>query len=413
MKTIATSILCALFLAVPAHGQLLKDLGDSVKKRVNREIDKTVDEALDEVFDETRDKRGDSSSKSKSNRNDTNKPRYPYKSFSEAVAAEYSPPKPSAECAENPYIRRGEWEKAPDALYYQPTADETRYERDIGAVMDRIQELVSAHNPRPLAAAPIWYRWFEQRDHAPLTFVPEIMNYHHVSAYFPYSCLMGAKVDRTHETPNWLKIEVNSHNLAETTPQWSINEALNTGYFTIAAQHETWDGYPVMERIPKGPWRTTRLKYSVLVHRPGELPYRVLTRGEFLAMNHKYVDSVKSSAADRATRHKNLAALERKYAGTLDEPANIDQSSWRTRNIDSAETTEKAIRYGFQDIFVAPDEGHMFVETNPDYFRRDIPKWKPQFIWVNINVPLRNAAGYHLAEVMKTFDYDSLRQLLD
>lgn len=335
-------------------------------------------------------------------------------------------------CPENPATKKGIWKKDPDKNYYEPTVHpETKKNKAaISRVLDSIANIFIRSNPEPEGSYARWYKYFEPENDSVTTPNLAFTNYQFISLFLPYVCEKGV-IKPTTETDVWIYVHVNGFWPSGNVLLHEMNSALGEKLFTLPPQRGTLGGYPVFEPIPKGEWDNPWLIfYSVLVHKPGKLPYVPVTKAEFFELNRKLIEVKEKEYkagierqrknmgekwyTERADQIKkqfqgmrdNLEQLMKLYEKELNQPAILRQWDWTIRGIEIANPTQK-------NLFTTANRGYQLVRANPDYMDQAQEKWKPQFMWVEWFKPLAKANGLALDKVMhEKFDFKELGKLL-
>lgn len=305
------------------------------------------------------------------------------------------------DCAEDPTLKTGIWKKDPDKNYYAPTVHPATLKNKaaISTVLDSIASVFIQSNPQPVGSYAKWYKYFTTDWDSVTSPDLSFTNYQFISLFLPYICEKGV-VKPFSLTDTWLYVHVNGFWPSGHTLQHEINERLGENLYTLPPQRGSLGGYPVFEPVPKGekddPWL---IFYSVLIHRPGQLPYVPLTKREFFQINRRLIAGMEKEYQAGVARQRknmgedwyrertekikeqfdgirnNLDQLEKLYAGEMDQPAILRTWEWTIRNLEIANPAQK-------NLFTTANRGYQLVRSNPGYMDPRQPKWKPQFMWV-------------------------------
>jgi hypothetical protein len=341
-------------------------------------------------------------------------------------------------CPEEPAQKKGVWKNYPDdgldGFELHPVT--MKYKAQIGHELDSIVKLFIKYNPAPTGSEAKWKRSLRTEWDSLTSPDPSFTNYMYTGGYFPYICSNGV-VKAFSQTDTWVYVHVNGFWCSGYTIQHEINNALGEKLFTLPPQRAMLKGYPVFEPIPKGetdsPWLVF---YSVLIHKPGKLPYTTVTKREFFDLYKRLVDAsekkelysydIKNASAyqiknngedwyriqsERVKKkyqdiNNNLRKLEKVNEKEMDQPAILRGWDCTVRTIEIANPEQN-------DLFTTAASGFQLVRANPSYMDRKQEKWKPQFIWVEWQkvVGLQNSA--ELDKVMREkFDFTKLGDLL-
>jgi len=329
---------------------------------------------------------------------------------------------------------KGKWIALPYNGSYNTTETSSR--------IDQIHDLVSKFYPEPTGVDVTWHRatgksYFGAKrkyytpDGGNLTFdyynLPHFTYYYYNAAFFPYQCEYG----KTHslrptypgETGTTLNIIAN-FTLGEVAPDdsWTINGLPVLLYKPpIAVKDGIEYSYPE-------PGRNTR---QLLIHRKGILPYKTVTRKQYLdyciIYHTKIWDEtirnfeqmpVRSLEEQESEKKAKLDKLHKDYGNDPKKlKANVDYylSGYQTdqqrrdeqvlkakKNKDDeskkfTDELEKTTREGLlespamvlnkyhpEPVFETdPAKGLLLITENPDYIRRELPKYVPQFFIVS------------------------------
>lgn len=335
-------------------------------------------------------------------------------------------------CPENPYTKKGTWvhEKDGGFNYNNAHPEALKNKKNISAVLDSIAGLLMKYNPQPEGSYAKWVKILKTDIDSVSSPDPSFANYEIESWFLPYVCNKGV-VEPFNATDTWLYVDVNDYWCSGHTLQHEMNSALGERLFTLPPQRGTLGGYPVFEPVPKGEKDYSWLIfYSVLVHKPGKLPYVPVTKAEFFELNRKLIEVKEKEYkagierqrknmgedwyTERADQIKkqfqgmrdNLEQLMKLYEKELNQPAILREWEWTIRGIEIANPTQK-------NLFTTANRGYQLVRANPDYMEKTQAKWKPQFIWVEWFKVVGKPNSEALDKVMhEQFDFKELGKLL-
>ncbi len=338
--------------------------------------------------------------------------------------------------------------------------------------LNEIHDLVLNIYPQPIGLDAVWHRtagksyFGAKRKYYPtndgsLTFdylnLPHFTYFYYNALFFPYQCQYG----KTHsliptypgETSTSLNIIAN-FTLGEMAPDdtWTINGLPVVMYKPpITSKEGVEFAYPE-------PGATTR---QVLVHRKGVLPYIPVTRKQYLdyciiyhtKLHDKTITNleqmpVRSPEVQEKEKKDKLDKFQQQFAndpkklkanvdyylsGYQTDQQRRDEQVVKSKNYKADELKkftdelEKTTREGLLDspamILVKyysnpvfendPAKGSILVTENPDYIRRDLPKYVPQLFIVSLTwydlPPLKK-----FAEIFEqTFPFEKLQAMID
>jgi hypothetical protein len=271
-----------------------------------------------------------------------------------------------------------------------------KYVKNEMAVVDTIGNMFMKIDPKPIGSHAEWCTTFVPTDSITC---PDhsLANYLYDASYQPYIC-DGGKVELNIKANLWVAISINDTYAAGTTWVKDLNTDLGDSLFTLSPQRGTLGGFPMFYPDAGGdPDNPQREYYSVLIHYPGKLPYKPISKRELLDMSLKMID-VNEAAFFKGCDHQvslgyerntdneermrqnyqvmreNMAAQRKLNEKTHDQPAILKESGWSIITIRNTDATER--------LFSTANKGYQLVRRNPDYVDKTREKWKPQYIWL-------------------------------
>lgn len=358
---------------------------------------------------------------------------------------------------------KGRWAKMVDL---GTTSSPEAYKR-----LEAIQNLLFTMYPEPVGVDAAWRRnigmsyfgakhQYSNSKKVPSDFLnlPHFFQYSYSCGFFDYYCYDGKMIPGyPGETSAVLKVFANTltHFIGD-----GLDCDMNIGGLPVKMRYplkEKWKGYDLYTS------EAGSSTNSVLIHRPGMLPYIPVTRKQYLdhSIEHltKMYDKMIRDAEQMPVRSTEEQEKEKKIK--LDKfqkdfgndakklKANIDYylSGYETdqqRRDEQVNKTkkdkadiikryqdelEKTTKEGLLDdpacivtvhmpdqitpILVAEDKGPMLVTDNPDYIRKDLPKHIPQFFvltWQGMSKGVRGEVGKIIKE---KFPIEKLQAMID
>lgn len=421
-------LLCfVLFFTNTASAQILKKLGDKVSKKIenatNTKIDNTVDKTIDKTIDKISNPETDNkSSESKDKTKEKSKPSDKTSRAPETKQTTQAQPvtqsdntskktRANDDCAKDAEKKKGSWKKSEEFNYTDPTTEEKRLTPNMNRVMDAIAELVIKYNPAPTGSQAEWEQWFTRS--ADTVSRPErsIYTYEFAGKFLPYICDKG-KIVASGITDTWMFVRVNRFHPSEITEQHQINAAFGEKIFSLGKQRGTLGGYPYFEPAPTGIRSTPEVLYStVLISRPGQLPYTPVTKGELLNICKKWLAMAETgkfkATGNVVAMRTNLDKLFQLNQDEMDKPAIIRSTRWNFNELSNTDP-------GKQNIFTTPADGYQLLRPNPAYVNTSLSKWKPQFLVVTWYRVTGKTNSTELDKAMKEqFDFKKLGALIN
>ncbi len=414
---------CVLFFTNTSSAQILKKLGDKVNRKienaVNTSIDKTIDKTIDKISHPESD---NNSSKTKEKTKDKTQPSdntsrksdaKPTTQTTRGINNDHASNKTQAtdDCQKEAEKKKGSWEKSAEFNYEYPTTDEKRFKPNMNRVMESIAALVTKYNPTPTGSQAKWEQWFTRSADTVSRPDRSIYTYEFVGKFRPYVCNKG-KIEVSGITDTWMFVRINRFHPSEITEQHQINAAFGDKMFSLGKQLGTLGGYPYFEPAPSGIRQIPEVLYStVLISRPGQLPYTAVTRGEFLNICKKWLGMVESgklkATGNAGTMRANLDKLFQLNKEDMNEPAIIRNPEWNFNDLSRIDADR-------QNIFTTPEEGYQLLRANPAYVNTSLSKWKPQFMVVTWYRVAGKQNSVELDKAMREhFDFKKLEALIN
>lgn len=286
--------------------------------------------------------------------------------------------------------------------------------------LQSIQQLVQEAIPQPLGLEAKWkmmggnYRFAHDLENQ------NGFQTHHavyMCGFFYYDCWGDDPnyVAYSGETSTWLTVDFNGGNAPKNALGQSEHTTINgLPVYQLFPVVEKWKGYELLTR--PGSTETGGNNRYLLVHRKDEQPYLPISRKQYLEEYQTWITKFfeemiewMKNEPDQLQIYKKLKTdlLSRwqaefnksKSLGLLDSPAVIRE--WHSV------LTEEPI------FVTAAEGGGRLVTENPAYFRRGLPKYNPQLIWVQWSWN-NNAAGMNFRKMIEeNFMVEKLQAMID
>ena len=338
--------------------------------------------------------------------------------------------------------------------------------------LEAIQNLLFTVYPEPVGVDAAWRRhngisyfgatqkYFDPKE-GPTNFIglPHFFQFTYECGFFDYYCYDGKMIPGyPGETGAVIKIFAN--NLTHFIGAGFNDCDMNIGGLRVKMRYplkEKWKGYNMY--TPEA----GSSAYSVLIHRPGMLPYVPITRKQYLDHSIKHLTSIydkiitdfekipvrsleeqekeknaklEKFKKDLGTDPKKLkSSVEYYLSGYQTDQQRRDEQVNKTKQLKIdvlkrfQDELEKTTKEGLLDspacvvllhspdlitpIFVDEDKGKMLVVDNPDYIRKDLPKHVPQFFiltWQGMSKGVRGEVGKIIKE---KFPIEKLQAMID
>ncbi len=343
----------------------------------------------------------------------------------------------------------GQWHKSPDFNLNLPKGILSQAKKVVAPVSKLFFEVY----PQPRGCEAKWYESYGSGNYD----IGLAQSYGFISGYFMYYC-KGNKKDffLGGETDDWIYILANYC--------WMLNDFLTVNgkkYWTLRRPTEVKEGmlyfdYPISSSRPdpKGLW-----VYAWMITYPGKLPYKPITRKEYLLEARQEVaktqieviEKVKKStrirpvAEQEAAKNKEVQYLKKSYPdnrrgwqryledyqtdeqrlqGTIDHMTKQYQATLRImdnllKDLSAEELQKPAVVSviatafkGFEDDFKERN-ANMLIRWDPDYFDKKLSKAVPQFFTVLIRENRRELPSVEITRLVKEkFRFDVLSSML-
>jgi len=308
---------------------------------------------------------------------------------------------------------KGKW------LIHEPI-DINEYHNEVVNRLNAIQDLVHQTYPQPIGVDVSWgissaktsfadeVKYVLVRDRDPeetTTKTNPVYRFTYGCSLCPWLCT-GNPNEMYNGYPEiggtGLKIEANQLNILNGnvmgSDEWTIDgRPIKTKMFTVGK----WKGYDILS-IVGGYYADQRSSQYILISRDGMLPYIPVTRKQYLDRAIQYTISFYDDLNKMI--QKNNDALPAQVRSSKEEIDNQKAQNTKAKN-DALkklhDELEKTTRDSLLDepavvrldpllmnegpVFLPESEGGTMLATeNPNYFRKDLPKYVPQFFIIEM-----------------------------
>ncbi|MBX6379287.1 MAG: hypothetical protein IRZ01_01210 [Thermoflavifilum aggregans] len=317
---------------------------------------------------------------------------------------EKAKPQSCREKAEN----MGLWVRSKDVRPIgQENATTVNNLKKITAVVDSIGALFIKSYPIPFGSKVVWGRVLQPVDSVTLPDY-ELASYLYMGYVLAYRCINN-KIEVDDETPITLVASFNDYYRSGYVPAIDENKKLHQNLFWLPPQQFSVKGYPGFASIANGWAENIReMRYSVLVHKEGKLPYTPVSIKEYFDLCLQLIDfnekksiqelnelrkkGYKIEPDDEQKEHEKSEKLRvyvrkqmQRYASKLERPAILKRPEFSIA-YDNIVPNE--------DLFTTANRGYQLVRPNPDYVEKNAEKWKPQYIWISWTVSMTDDFPY-------------------
>jgi len=188
-------------------------------------------------------------------------------------------------------------------------------------------------------------------------------------------------------------------------------------FFMLNPIKEKWKGYELC-------YENTIDNRRVLLHREGMLPYIPVTRKQYLdycikRYNTMFDDMIKSSKEmPFSTQQQKDDAVKTiiKQKNAVIELYKKELEKNRTANLLDSPAIVRILDNMYPDVPIfttGAEDGSMLVTENPDYIRKDLPKYVPQFIVLYWSWGNEANSKYFRKMVEANFPIEKLQAMID
>jgi hypothetical protein len=346
---------------------------------------------------------------------------------------------------------KGKWVKHTDANM------QTGNQAAITTRIDKMQQLLQTAYPEPKGIEAYWYRSMGGYYAA----IAGTSSAYELNALFKtYYCNSHVKkMLLATETGNWFDIWVNKFKwFAEIDDKFLVN---NKPVYLLTKELGELNGFPMYAGINNATSNTgTSFSKTILISRPGMLPYTPVTRKQyllvFLSMKEAWQKSYKenllkipvrsdveeevykkqqlekavlAAGTDEKLREKARTNFLRGYTTAKQrQQADIARSEEVYRKDIQAATAYLAnttaeeldkpayLRSGYVGYFrefAKPSEGGMMVQVNESYFNNKLPAHVPQFIIAYWRWNKEKPSLDYASHIENNFNFKALQEMLD
>lgn len=248
---------------------------------------------------------------------------------------------------------------------------------------DAIHQMVLGAYPQPTGCETAWNKTFATGEYG-FAAVPWVYTFNYVAAVYNYACVNNKPV-KNGETLTFFNVISNRFNWFWNSTGITIN---GQEVFSCKPKFGKWNGYD-MYGSPS--------EILLIFTRKNMLPYKPVTRKQYLGYMIHQVDSSYTSTADELKKIDDPSMKEQATAMTNSKNDILKvyrkeiENSTAKNLLDSPAVVTSISKVTFSDdpdIFTTEEKGGIVLITvNPAYFRKDLPKYVPQFLVMRLSSP--------------------------
>lgn len=276
---------------------------------------------------------------------------------------------------------------------------------------DAIHQMLLSAYPEPIGCETAWNKTFATGEYG-FAAVPWVYTFNYDMAVYEYLCINN-KPEKNSETGTFFNVISNRFNWFWNTTEITIN---GQKIFSLKPRFGKWKGYDVYGDANE---------MLLILTRKDMLPYKPVTRKQYLAYMIHQVDSSYTKMADEFKKVDDPSVKEQ--AATITNSKNDILKVYRKELENSTAknlldspaivTVISQVRFSDDpDIFTTEENGGIVLITaNPAYFRKDIPKYIPQFLVMRLSTSM--FPGKPIQNFIKTmrenFPVEKLQAMID
>lgn len=301
---------------------------------------------------------------------------------------------------------KGIWRRYPQQPMEKPV---TKPEFDLATKkMEAFHQLLLEAYPQGIGCEP----QVNMINPHPAFYTNWVYSYYYYTAIYPYMCIKDKPVN-INQTNTTCRVIANNFENFWTSTKFFIN------------------GQEVFYRQPRvGKWKGYDVYYSeeeplVMLTRSNILPYKPVTRKQYLDYWIHWIDSTYTRSAnqmkeipdvyneDQVKEYTNIKNnILEVYRKELEKSGdkNLLDSAAIVKGIGNTSFSEDS------DIFIPEEKGGtVLLMVNPAYFRKDLPKYIPQFMIVRIQGGESGLVSekYFAKMIKDNFPFEKLQMMID
>jgi ElaB/YqjD/DUF883 family membrane-anchored ribosome-binding protein len=315
------------------------------------------------------------------------------------------------------YKTHGKWFKGADVWQVDHIKFNATQQQEVRNRVDKIHQMMLKIYPEPIGVDVTWHRTLGYGTFAdqvtyirtdPFTLdrvtVVErpVASFGYVAGFFRHFC----KTKDPHEispgypgeTKTWWNLFTNAFD-GFAVEYFGNEDTLTIGGYPVHLRQplkQKYDGYELYFSKAKVDNPDVTSEMYALIHRKGQLPHIPVTRKQYLekCISHlatsleKFIKNYEQmplvSADEQATRKEQVAELKKNNEAVLKRYRDELEETTRHGLPDAPAIIPVTIfnMDEYAPIFVEESKGWMIMRTNPNYMRKDLPKYVPQFFVV-------------------------------
>lgn len=314
------------------------------------------------------------------------------------------------------------------------------YHEEVMKRINEIQKMVLQTYPVPLGADVDWEGTFTKTSFADQVRYEKVQNdkwykmpartnpvfrYRYQLKPYPWSCIGANEMATPYPESsgaNWITIDANRLTIA-------TGDILQEEGMTIDGRPiqfkmlvtGKWKGYDVMTPEEGANANLCTQRY-ILIHRDGMLPYIPVARKQYLDRAIAYVSktydgwiATADQLPDKTTRDEQKKSLQKEKSEALKKYQDALEQSTRHGLLDSpAIVLAGLMTESLGPIFSTEAEGgRMLITENPNYFRKDLPKYTPQFFVFTWSWASKDYGANFRQTFEENFPIEKLQAMID
>lgn len=301
---------------------------------------------------------------------------------------------------------KGKWVKSVDNIVYPDKTFPLNQYNQLNSRVDKIAAMFQQSYPQPAGIQAEWYRYIRGSSLVTNGPVPYGFN----SLYKGWYCNQNLhKLMLSSETGTWAFVYINEFGWFMTHQSdelWIKIDGMTA--FLLPKKIGQWNGLPLYEK--SGYENKSRI---TLITRNNQLPYKPVTRLQFLKSMKEKLEADKKEQVDFNKNDKQSLQLAEKY---FDARIKVFDDVWKNLNEDQLKEpaiVNSAVPGSFKGFTSEEKGGRMIVFINYDYFNLKLPRYVPQIIVLYLQWDPNPAALNFKKMVEENFPVNKLKEMID
>jgi hypothetical protein len=276
---------------------------------------------------------------------------------------------------------------------------------------DAIHQMLLTAYPKPIGCETAWNKIFATGEYG-FAAVPWVYTFNYVTAVYEYVCVNNKPVKNS-ETGTSFNVISNRFNWFWNSTSITIN---GQEVFSLKPRLGKWNGYDTYG---------SESEILLILNRKDMLPYKPVTRKQYINYMIHWIDSFYSVMINGMKQmpepppKDEITNLNNTKNRFIKIHQNALDKSGTMNLLDSPAVITPITVHNFDDntdIFTTEEKGGtVLVMANPAYFRKDFPKYIPQFMVLRLSSPQFPSQPiiYFTKKIKEKFPLKNLQAMID